>query len=50
MVTQIVVLYIAYQLQLPTWCKVLMLIGIGLNLVKFGYGFCKGYNGKEWMG
>lgn len=44
MLTRIVVLYIAYLLQLPTWCKALMFVGIGLDLMRFGYGFCKGIN------
>lgn len=44
MLAQIVVLYIAYLLQLPTWCKALMYIGLGINLVRLGYGICKGWN------
>lgn len=44
MFTQIIVLYIAYMLHLPTWCKVLLFISLGINLVKLGYGICKGLN------
>lgn len=44
MFAQIVILYITYLLQLPAWCKVLTFISIGFNLVRFGYGFCKGLN------
>lgn len=38
MLTQIVVLYMAYTYNLPTWCKVLMVIAIVLNSIKFIYG------------
>lgn len=41
MFTQIVVLYLCYLLELPTWCKVLMLIGMACNLVRLGYEACK---------
>lgn len=44
MFTQIVVLYICYLLELPTWCKALMVVGMAINCARFGYGFCKGYN------
>lgn len=47
MFTQIVVLYICYLLELPTWCKALMFIGIAINLTRFGYGICKGYNNLD---
>lgn len=44
MFTRVVVLYIAYILQLPTWSKALIYIGLGINLMRFGYGLCKGLN------
>lgn len=44
MFTQIVVLFVCYLLELPTWCKVFMFIAIGVNLMRFGYGICKGFN------
>lgn len=44
MFTQIVVLYICYQLDLPTWCKALMFAGMAVNLTRLGYGICKGFN------
>lgn len=37
MLTQIVVLYMAYTYNLPTWCKVLMWIGITLNVIRCIY-------------
>lgn len=44
MITQIVVLYIACLLNLPTWCKLLLCLGIGINFARFGYGLCLGAN------
>ena len=41
MFTQIVVLFMVTQLNMPTWCKILMLITIGCNIVKFLYGIYK---------
>ena len=38
MLTQIVVLYMAYTYNLPTWCKVLLGIAITLNVIRFLYG------------
>lgn len=42
MFTDIVVLYMAYMLGLPNWCKMLPTIAITLKLIQFGYGICKG--------
>ncbi len=47
MFTQIVVLYICYLLNLPTWCRVLMYAGIMVNLVQFGFGLCDGLRKKD---
>lgn len=35
MLTQIVVLYMAYTYNLPTWCKVLLGIAITINAIRF---------------
>lgn len=43
MFVQIVVLYMAYQYNLPTWCKVFVLISLVINLVRLGYGCNKSY-------
>mgnify|MGYP003298186968 CR=1 FL=1 len=45
MLTQIVVLFMVTQLNMPTWCKNLVLIAIGLNVLRFLYGLYK--VGKE---
>ena len=37
MLTQIVVLYMAYTYNLPTWCKVLLGIAIALNVIRILY-------------
>lgn len=37
MLTQIVVLYMAYTYNLPTWCKVLLGIAIALNVTRILY-------------
>lgn len=42
MLTDIVVLYMAYMLEFPNWCKMLLTIAIALKLIQFGYGICKG--------
>ena len=42
MLTDIVVLYMAYMFEFPTWCKMLPTIAITLKLIQFGYGICKG--------
>lgn len=44
MFTQIVVLFICYTLELPTWCKALMFAGVAINLMRFGYGISKGFD------
>lgn len=38
MFTQIVVLYIAYMLGLPTWCKGLLLLSVSISIGKFVIG------------
>ena len=42
MLTDIAVLYMAYMLGFPIWCKMLPAIAISLKLIQFGYGICKG--------
>lgn len=34
---QIVILYMAYTYNLPTWCKVLLGIAITINAITFAY-------------
>lgn len=41
MLTQIVVLYMAYAYNLPTWCKVFLGIAIALNVIRFLCGICE---------
>lgn len=41
MLTQIVVLYMAYTYNLPTWCKTLMVIAIVFNVITFVYKIYK---------
>ena len=41
MLTQIVVLYMAYTYNLPTWCKVLLGIAITLNVIRVLCGIYK---------
>ena len=41
MLANIVVLYIAYILNLPVWCKVLPSIAIAINFIQFTYGIYK---------
>ena len=41
MFTNIVVLYIAYILNLPVWCKVLPSIAIAINFIQFTYEIYK---------
>lgn len=41
MITQIVVLWMAYQFAFPTWTKVLLIFGLAINLISFGYRFCQ---------
>lgn len=41
MLTQAVVLYMAYTYNLPTWCKVLVWIAIVINVFRFIYGIYK---------
>lgn len=36
MFAQIVVLYMTFTLNLPTWCKALMFISISLDFIYFG--------------
>lgn len=47
MLTQIVVLYMAYTYNLPTWCKVLLWIAITLNVIRF---LCGIYEAGEKSG
>ena len=47
MLTQIVVLYMAYTYNLPTWCNVLLWIGIALNVIRF---LCGIYEAGEKAG
>ncbi len=47
MLTDIVVLYMAYMLGFPTWCRILPTIAISLKLIQFGYGICKGLEGND---
>ena len=49
MLTQIVVLFMVTQLNMPTWCKNLMLVALGLNILRFLCGCFKGVYkaGKE---
>lgn len=45
MLTQIVVLYMLSTMNSPTWCKILMWIGIGLNVIRI---LCKTWEaGKD---
>lgn len=41
MLTHIVVLYIAYILNLPVWCKVLPSIALAINFIQFIYWIYK---------
>lgn len=41
MLTDIVVLYTVYLLNLPTWCKVLPSIAMALKFIQFMYGIYK---------
>ena len=41
MFTNIVVLYTAYILNLPIWCKVLPSIALAINFIQFTYGIYK---------
>lgn len=41
MFTTIVMMYMCYALNMPTWCKVLMWISAGLYVCKFTYGLYK---------
>ena len=41
MMTQIVVLFMVTQLNMPTWCKNLMLVALGINILEFLYGIFK---------
>lgn len=41
MLTQIVVLYMAYTLGLPAWCRALMCIGLCINLIRIMCGIYK---------
>ncbi len=41
MLTQVVVLFMATQLNMPGWCKALVGIGIGINIIRFLYGLYK---------
>lgn len=45
MLTQIVVLFMVTQLSMPTWCKNLMLVSLGLNTLRLLYGLWK--SGRE---
>lgn len=45
MLTQIVVLYMAFIYDLPTWCKVFLIISLCLNIMGLGYKTCKSMNG-----
>lgn len=47
MLTQIVVLYMAYTYNLPTWCKGLLGIAIALNVIRF---LCGIYEAGEKAG
>lgn len=47
MLTQIVVLYMAYTYNLPTWCKVLLGIAIALNVIRI---LCNVYEAGEKSG
>lgn len=42
MFTKIVVLYMAFIYNLPTWCKVFMSISLAYDFVQFAKGFFKG--------
>lgn len=42
MLTDIVVLYMAYMFEFPIWCRMLPVIAISLKLIQFGYGIYKG--------
>lgn len=44
MLSNIVILYMAYQIGLPTWCKVLVAMELVLNVMQFLIGFAEGYN------
>lgn len=47
MFTKIIVLYMTYILDLPTWCKVLMSMSLAFDLVRFGIGLHKGFTEGE---
>lgn len=47
MLTDVVVLNIAYMLNLPTWCKILPAISLAIKLVQFGYVVCESLIGEE---
>lgn len=47
MLTQIVVLYMAYAYSLPTWCKVLLGIAIALSVIRL---LCGIYEAGEKSG
>lgn len=43
MFTKIVVTYMTYAFNLPTWCKVFMSISLSYDLVRFGIGLQRGF-------
>lgn len=47
MLTNIVVLYIAYILNLPVWCKVLPSIALAIEFILFTYEIYKAGEGNK---